>query len=307
MRPLTSLTYPPYGAWCCVCRDQRQRITRREGPGADRGPAQAGDHVTPGGPRVRTAEESQQRRHWLGESVRRNRVRLSGGSTWQTGLRRRTTGRPARARTPMEIAHLPRSLSHTLLDLQRAVERCAVADAADLYALAWGQVARTPPSETRKQREELQARCRGFTGTTRVSSCGWNARTESRFSQRSSRSATGRCTPVSRSSRNGSDCLAPSRRPSNRYMGLRGLESSPVLAAPAPAAPCLTGQGHSRPGARWRPWPAARPSPRRGDGEVDRQQSARPGNQGGSGTKSGRTSSRGSTGHASRAFLTMTD
>lgn len=56
----------------------------------------------------------------------------------------------------MEIAHLHRSLSHTLLDLRRAVERYAVADAADLYALAWVRVAEAPPSETRKQREELQ-------------------------------------------------------------------------------------------------------------------------------------------------------
>ncbi|MFE1328812.1 hypothetical protein [Streptomyces sp. NPDC058741] len=60
-------------------------------------------------------------------------------------------------RTPMEIAQLHRSLSHTLLNLQRAVERWAVADATDLYALAWAQVAQAPPSETRKQREELQA------------------------------------------------------------------------------------------------------------------------------------------------------
>lgn len=57
----------------------------------------------------------------------------------------------------MEIAQLHRSLSHTLLNLQRAVERWAVADATDLYALAWAQVAQAPPSETRKQREELQA------------------------------------------------------------------------------------------------------------------------------------------------------
>jgi hypothetical protein len=57
----------------------------------------------------------------------------------------------------MEIARLHRNLDHTLLDLQRAVERYAVAEATGLYSLAWSQVAEAPPSETRKQREELQA------------------------------------------------------------------------------------------------------------------------------------------------------
>lgn len=49
------------------------------------------------------------------------------------------------------------SLSRALLDLQRAVERYAVAEATGPYSLAWSQVAEAPPSETRKQREELQA------------------------------------------------------------------------------------------------------------------------------------------------------
>ncbi|MGW7615528.1 hypothetical protein ACWGLG_06620 [Streptomyces antimycoticus] len=60
-------------------------------------------------------------------------------------------------RTAMDVAHLHRNLSHTLLDLQRAVERYAVAEATGLYSLAWSQVAEAPPSETRQQREELQA------------------------------------------------------------------------------------------------------------------------------------------------------
>jgi hypothetical protein len=57
----------------------------------------------------------------------------------------------------MDVARLHRNLSHTLLDLQRAVEGYAVAEATGLYALAWSQVAEAPPSETRKEREELQA------------------------------------------------------------------------------------------------------------------------------------------------------
>ncbi|MFJ9856209.1 hypothetical protein ACIRVN_01740 [Streptomyces albogriseolus] len=60
-------------------------------------------------------------------------------------------------RTAMDVARLHRNLNHILLDLQRAVERYAVAEATGLYALAWSQVAEAPPSETRKQREELQA------------------------------------------------------------------------------------------------------------------------------------------------------
>ncbi|MEU5520875.1 hypothetical protein ABZ759_09320 [Streptomyces sp. NPDC047860] len=60
-------------------------------------------------------------------------------------------------RTAMDVARLHRNVNHILLDLQRAVERYAVAEATGLYALAWSQVAEAPPSETRKQREELQA------------------------------------------------------------------------------------------------------------------------------------------------------
>ncbi|MFE2261052.1 hypothetical protein [Streptomyces griseosporeus] len=48
-------------------------------------------------------------------------------------------------------------MSHTLFDLERAIERYAVAEATDLYALAWAQVSEAPPSETRKQREQLQS------------------------------------------------------------------------------------------------------------------------------------------------------
>ncbi|WP_217492591.1 hypothetical protein, partial [Streptomyces prasinopilosus] len=65
------------------------------------------------------------------------------------------TGRPVR--TAMDVARLHRNLNHILLDLQRAVERYAVAEATSLYSLAWSQAAEAPPSETRKQREELQA------------------------------------------------------------------------------------------------------------------------------------------------------
>lgn len=60
-------------------------------------------------------------------------------------------------RTAMDVASLNRRLSHTLLDLQRAIERYAVAEATDLYALAWAQIAEAPPSETRYQREQLQS------------------------------------------------------------------------------------------------------------------------------------------------------
>ncbi|MFE9922771.1 hypothetical protein ACFYQA_14655 [Streptomyces sp. NPDC005774] len=60
-------------------------------------------------------------------------------------------------RSAMDVARLHRNLNHILLDLRRAVERYAVAEAAGLYSLAWSQVAEAPPSETRKQREELQA------------------------------------------------------------------------------------------------------------------------------------------------------
>lgn len=84
-----------------------------------------------------------------------HRVRLSGGTAWQTDFRRRTTGRPVR--TAMEIATVRRTLNHTLTELQRAVDRHEVAAAADLYALAWHQAAQAPPSETREQRARLQS------------------------------------------------------------------------------------------------------------------------------------------------------
>ncbi|MEV5282934.1 hypothetical protein [Streptomyces sp. NPDC052811] len=83
------------------------------------------------------------------------RVRLSGGAAWQTDFRRRTTGRPVR--TAMEIATVRRDLNHTLTELQRAIDKHAVAKAADLYALAWQQAAQAPPSETREQRARLAA------------------------------------------------------------------------------------------------------------------------------------------------------
>lgn len=110
--------------------------------------------VTGNGPVVRTADEP----HGVslvGDGLTRNRVRLSGGSSWQTNFRRRTTGRPVR--TAMDVARLHRNLNHVLLDLQRAVERYAVAEATGPYSPAWSQVAEAPPSETRNQREELQA------------------------------------------------------------------------------------------------------------------------------------------------------
>lgn len=56
----------------------------------------------------------------------------------------------------MEIATVRRTLNHTLTELKRAIDRYAVAVAADLYALAWQQAAGAPPSETREQRAELQ-------------------------------------------------------------------------------------------------------------------------------------------------------
>lgn len=85
----------------------------------------------------------------------RNRVRLSGGSAWQTDFRRRTTGRVLRS--PMEIATVRRTLNHTLTELKRAIDSHAVAEAADLYALAWQQAAGALPSETRQQRALLQS------------------------------------------------------------------------------------------------------------------------------------------------------
>ncbi|MER5917960.1 hypothetical protein ABT124_48780 [Streptomyces sp. NPDC001982] len=85
----------------------------------------------------------------------RNRVRLSGGAGWQTDFRRRTTGRAPRS--AMEIATVRRVLNHTLTELKRAIDRHAVAAAADLYALAWQQAAGAPPSETRQQRALLQS------------------------------------------------------------------------------------------------------------------------------------------------------
>ncbi|MGW1764353.1 hypothetical protein ACWCQL_09765 [Streptomyces sp. NPDC002073] len=57
----------------------------------------------------------------------------------------------------MEIATVRRTLNHTLTELKRALDRHAVADAADLYALAWQQAAGAPPSETREQRAQLKA------------------------------------------------------------------------------------------------------------------------------------------------------
>ncbi|MFF2205241.1 hypothetical protein [Streptomyces sp. NPDC058145] len=57
----------------------------------------------------------------------------------------------------MDVASLHRRLSYTLLDLERAIERHAVAEATDLHALAWLQVAEAPPSESRKQRQQLQS------------------------------------------------------------------------------------------------------------------------------------------------------
>ncbi|MCX4784296.1 hypothetical protein [Streptomyces sp. NBC_01264] len=83
-----------------------------------------------------------------------NRVRLSGGTAWQTDFRRRTTGRAPR--TAMEIATVRRTLNHTLTELKRAIDQHAVAVAADLYALAWQQAAGAPPSETREQRAQLK-------------------------------------------------------------------------------------------------------------------------------------------------------
>ncbi|MFJ3926330.1 hypothetical protein [Streptomyces sp. NPDC090022] len=56
----------------------------------------------------------------------------------------------------MEIATVRRTLNHTLTELQRAIDRYAVAVAADLYALAWQQAAGAPPSETREQRAQLK-------------------------------------------------------------------------------------------------------------------------------------------------------
>ncbi|MEW2400338.1 hypothetical protein [Streptomyces sp. NPDC046862] len=85
----------------------------------------------------------------------RNRVRLSGGTGWQTDFRRRTTGRAPRS--AMEIATVRRTLNHTLTELKRAIDRHSVAAAADLYALAWQQAAGAPPSETRQQRALLQS------------------------------------------------------------------------------------------------------------------------------------------------------
>lgn len=88
-----------------------------------------------------------------GAQVTGERVRLSGGSSWQTDFRRRTTGRPVRS--AMEIATIRRELNHTLTELGRAVDQLAVAQAADLYALAWQQAAQALPSETRNQRAQL--------------------------------------------------------------------------------------------------------------------------------------------------------
>ncbi|MGW6705487.1 hypothetical protein ACWGDE_11430 [Streptomyces sp. NPDC054956] len=56
----------------------------------------------------------------------------------------------------MEIATVRRTLNHTLTELKRAIDRYAVAVAADLFALAWQQAAGAPPSETREQRAQLK-------------------------------------------------------------------------------------------------------------------------------------------------------
>lgn len=57
----------------------------------------------------------------------------------------------------METATVRRVLNHTLTELKRAIDRYSVAQAADLYALAWQQAAKAPPSETREQRALLQS------------------------------------------------------------------------------------------------------------------------------------------------------
>ncbi|MEU3752971.1 hypothetical protein AB0H17_09450 [Streptomyces olivoreticuli] len=57
----------------------------------------------------------------------------------------------------MEIATVRRTLNHTLAELKRAIDNHAVAEPADLYALAWQQAADAPPSETREQRTRLQS------------------------------------------------------------------------------------------------------------------------------------------------------
>ncbi|WP_409467269.1 hypothetical protein [Streptomyces sp. HC307] len=90
-----------------------------------------------------------------GVGLGKNRVRLSGGTAWQTDFRRRTTGRALRS--PMEIATVRRMLNHTLTELKRAIDNYAVAEAVDLYALAWQQAAGAPPSETREHRALLQS------------------------------------------------------------------------------------------------------------------------------------------------------
>lgn len=58
-------------------------------------------------------------------------------------------------RSAMEIATTRRNLNHVLTELGRAIDMLAVAQAADLYALAWHQASQAPPSETRHQRAQL--------------------------------------------------------------------------------------------------------------------------------------------------------
>lgn len=82
------------------------------------------------------------------------RVRLSGGTAWQTDFRRRTTGRPVLS--AMDIAMIRRSLNGTLTELQRAIDRFDVAKAADLFEWAWHQASQAPPRETREQRAQLR-------------------------------------------------------------------------------------------------------------------------------------------------------
>ncbi|MFJ7199764.1 MULTISPECIES: hypothetical protein [unclassified Streptomyces] len=82
------------------------------------------------------------------------RVRLSGGTAWQTDFRRRTTGRPILS--ALDIATIRRSLNGTLTELQRAIDRFDVAKAADLFEWAWHQASQAPPRETREQRAQLK-------------------------------------------------------------------------------------------------------------------------------------------------------
>ncbi|MFJ4382639.1 hypothetical protein ACIP28_30865 [Streptomyces albidoflavus] len=57
----------------------------------------------------------------------------------------------------MEVATVRRTLNGTLTELQRAVDAHSVAEAADLYEVAWHQASQAPPSATREQRARLKA------------------------------------------------------------------------------------------------------------------------------------------------------